>query len=66
MHQDPAEAAFADEELEAMEGGDGRAETTVTLTEPCEYLLRVLANDRSGEGGNQCCWTNAFLRVHLS
>ena len=65
-HQGPAAVAFADEELEIMEGGDGRAETTVTFTEPGEYLLRVLANDRSGGGGNQCCWTNAFVRVNVS
>ena len=28
--------------------------------------LRVLASDRSGGGGSQCCWTNAFLRVTVS
>ena len=65
-HQGPAEVTFADEELEIMEDGDERAETTVTFTEPGEYLLRVLANDRSGGGGSQCCWTNAFLRVNVS
>ena len=49
-----------------MEGGDERAETTVTFAEPGQYLLRVLANDRSGGGGSQCCWTNAFMRVNVS
>ena len=42
------------------------AETTVTFTEPGEYLLRVPANDRSGGGGSQCCWTNAFVRVNVN
>lgn len=30
-----------------------------------DYLLRVQANDESGEGGGgfQCCWTNAYVKV---
>jgi hypothetical protein len=30
-----------------------------------EYLLRVQANDESGEGGGgfQCCWTNTYVKV---
>ena len=43
-----------------------QAAATVTFTAPGEYLLRVLANDRSGGGGSQCCWTNAFVRVNVS
>ncbi len=66
LHQGPAAATFADEELKIMEDGDPRADTTVTFTEPGEYLLRVLANDRSGGGGSQCCWTNAFVKVRVS
>ena len=32
---------------------------------PGEYLLRVQANDESGEGGGgfQCCWTNTYVKV---
>ena len=70
LHQGPAAVSFAhdedDDALEIAEGSDGRAETAVTFTEPGEYLLRVLASDRSGGGGSQCCWTNAFLRVTVS
>ena len=38
---------------------------TVTFSAPGEYLLRVQANDESGEGGFgfQCCWTNTYVRV---
>lgn len=38
---------------------------TATFATPGEYLLRVQANDESGEGGGgfQCCWTNAHVRV---
>jgi hypothetical protein len=43
----------------------GKAATTATFSEPGEYILRVVANDWSGEGGRgfQCCWTNAQVKV---
>jgi len=43
----------------------GKATTNVTFSEPGEYVLRVQANDWSGEGGHgfQCCWSNAWARV---
>jgi hypothetical protein len=45
----------------------GRATTTVTFGEPGEYILEVVANDWSGEGGRgfQCCWTNALMKVSV-
>ena len=46
-------------------GFSGKATTTATFSEPGEYILRVVANDLSGDGGRgfQCCWTNAMVRV---
>jgi len=46
----------------------GKATTTVTFSDPGEYVLQVTANDASGEGGGgfQCCWTNAQLRVSVT
>lgn len=43
----------------------GSASTSVTFSEPGEYILRLVANDVSGDGGRgfQCCWTNAFVNV---
>ena len=43
----------------------GKAATTATFSEPGEYVLRLVANDWSGDGGQgfQCCWTNAQVRV---
>ena len=38
-----------------------KAHTTVTFTEPGEYMLRVLASD--GSGLNGCCWTNGYVRA---
>jgi hypothetical protein len=45
----------------------GRATTTATFSEPGEYLLHVVANDASGEGGRgfQCCWSNAQVKVSV-
>jgi hypothetical protein len=45
----------------------GKATTTATFSEPGEYVLRVVANDASGDGGRgfQCCWTNAQVRVSV-
>jgi hypothetical protein len=38
---------------------------TATFSAPGEYLIRVQANDESGEGGGgfQCCWTNTYVKV---
>ena len=38
---------------------------TATFDTPGDYLLRVQANDESGEGGGgfQCCWTNTYVKV---
>jgi hypothetical protein len=45
----------------------GKASTTVTFSEPGEYVLHVTANDYSGEGGTgfQCCWTNGQVQVSV-
>jgi hypothetical protein len=43
----------------------GKAVTTASFSEPGEYVLRVQANDWSGDGGRgfQCCWSNAQVKV---
>ena len=44
---------------------EGKATTTATFSEPGEYVIRVQANDVSGDGGGgfQCCWTNVLIKV---
>jgi hypothetical protein len=44
---------------------DGKATTTATFTVPGEYILRLQANDSTGDGGAgfQCCWTNTHVKV---
>jgi hypothetical protein len=41
--------------------------SNATFSAPGEYMLRVQANDESGEGGGgfQCCWTNAYVKVTI-
>jgi hypothetical protein len=45
----------------------GTATTTVTFSEPGDYMLHLTANDYSGEGGGgfQCCWTTALVKVSV-
>jgi hypothetical protein len=40
---------------------------TVSFGEPGQYVLRVVANDWSGDGGRgfQCCWTNGLVNVDV-
>jgi hypothetical protein len=48
-------------------GFAGRASTTATFSAPGLYLLQVVANDYSGEGGGgfQCCWSTAQIQVSV-
>jgi hypothetical protein len=45
----------------------GKATTAATFSAPGEYILRLQANDASGDGGGgfQCCWTNAHIAVSV-
>jgi hypothetical protein len=45
----------------------GKAFTTATFTVPGEYILRLQANDSTGDGGGgfQCCWTNVHVGVSV-
>ena len=44
-----------------------QAETEAWFGQPGEYWLRAQVNDRSGDGGRgeQCCWTNAHVKVNV-
>jgi hypothetical protein len=45
----------------------GKATTTATFSTPGEYVLRVQANDQSGDGGGgfECCWSTAHVAVSV-
>jgi len=65
-HRGPGEIKF-DNERPRPEA-DGKFSASATFTAPGEYVVRVQANDRSGDGGGgfQCCWTNAHVRVTVT
>jgi len=68
-HQGPAGAVSVDPRRAVVEGGTGEATATVVFSEPGEYVLRArvdnwAANDSTG--GDQCCWTNAYVRVTVT
>jgi hypothetical protein len=44
-----------------------RVSVKATFDKPGEYIVRVQANDESGEGGGgfQCCWTNAHVKISV-
>jgi len=46
----------------------GKVTANATFTAPGEYVLRMQANDSTGEGGGgfQCCWTNAHVKVTVT
>jgi len=49
-------------------GFSGKATTSVTFSEPGEYVLHVTVNDYSGDGGGgfQCCWTTGLVKVSVT
>lgn len=45
----------------------GKATTTATFAKAGDYIVRLQANDASGNGGggDQCCWTNVHIKVSV-
>jgi hypothetical protein len=71
LHRGAGPVKFADEVIRLSNGGDLdtmlEAKTTATFTTAGEYTLRAQVNDKSGDGGGgeQCCWTNALVKVSV-
>ena len=65
LYRGPADVKFANERPTIDAAADGKAETTVTFSQPGEYWLRAQFNDASGEGGggDQCCWSSAIVKA---
>jgi hypothetical protein len=61
----PGEVKFENAKPDVDFDNGGKATTAATFWLPGEYILRLQANDVSGEGGGgfQCCWTNAHVKV---
>jgi hypothetical protein len=62
----PGTVTFAKARLSATKQGE-MVSTTGTFNAAGDYVVRVQANDESGEGGGgfQCCWTNAHVKVTI-
>jgi hypothetical protein len=62
----PGNITFAPSRATVAKPGDS-AKSNATFSAPGEYIVRVQANDESGEGGAgfQCCWTNAHVKVTI-
>jgi hypothetical protein len=63
-YRGPGKVTFA-KATEEVDDAKGKTETTATFDTPGEYVIRVVANDSSGDGGRgfQCCWTNGLIKV---
>ena len=62
----PGKVTFEKPRLPVAKQGD-MVSTNATFSAAGDYLLRVQANDESGEGGGgfQCCWTNTYVKVTI-
>ena len=63
-HRGPGDIKFERARIAVPKAGEPLS-VAATFSAPGEYLLRVQANDESGEGGGgfQCCWTNTYVKV---
>jgi hypothetical protein len=65
MFRGPGTVAFEPFNPKVDRDKGGENTTRATFSAPGEYILRLQANDSTGEGGGgfQCCWTNAHVKV---
>lgn len=63
-HQGPAEASFSQKAIDV--GSSGEVTTTVTFSEPGDYVFRATALEHLGALMQHCCWTNAYARVTVT
>ena len=63
-YRGPGGVKFDNSRVVAKQQGE-RVSVNAIFDNAGEYIVRVQANDESGEGGGgfQCCWTNAHVKV---
>jgi hypothetical protein len=64
-HQGPGSVTFEPEEI-LVESADGKVVTSAVFDAPGEYMLRVRATNAATEFDRYCCWTNGYVRVHVT
>ena len=64
-YRGPGQVSFDESDIEVMEL-TGTATTTATFAEPGDYIVHALVTDIDGVSGNQCCWTNAFVKIAVT
>ena len=68
-YQGPADAVVFQPQHIKVDLDGGRATTNVTFSAPGEYVLRARLdnwNANDSTGGDQCCWTNGYVRVTVT
>ena len=67
MFRGPAMVKFDPFNPKPDKDSGGKNTATATFSAPGEYILRLQANDATGEGGGgfQCCWTNLHVKVSV-
>jgi hypothetical protein len=68
-YQGPADEVDFQPQRIKVDVDGGRATTNVTFTAPGEYVLRARLdnwNANDSTGGDQCCWTNGYVRVTVT
>jgi hypothetical protein len=67
-HTGPGSVVFSPHTDELAET-EGMATTTATFEQPGEYVIRVSADNFGrvdSSAGNQCCWTNGYVKVTVT
>lgn len=67
LFRGPGSVTFDNAKPTVNRADKGTTTATATFSAPGEYILRLQANDASGEGGGgfQCCWTNVHVGVSV-
>ena len=67
-HSGPGPVVFSPPKVPVVEL-EGTATTSATFKQPGEYVLRVRADNfgrLDTSPGNQCCWTNGYVKVTVT
>ena len=67
LFRGPAPVTFDNAKPTVGRAEGGKTTAHATFSAPGEYVLRLQANDSSGDGGGgfQCCWTNVHVAVSV-